>query len=254
MRSPPRPGRQPSPRHARWASVAPWSSRCCRTARRCSACSAVTTGWSLAWRRETSSSTWARPVSSTPSRRVGQLADVGAHLVEAPVSGSVAAAESRKLLIMAAGDGATARPRHTGAARHRRPGDRSRRARSRGGDEARRQRRAVRHQPGRRRIVGARRARRHRPVGRVRRVRLVGGRRSGRALPAGGVRAPGDGRRDLPDRPRDQGPRSRHRARLRGRGAAAAGRDQPGRDACRSAAGLGAADMGQMATYLRETP
>jgi len=33
-----------------------------------------------------------------------QLADVGAHLVEAPVSGSVAAAESRKLLIMAAGE------------------------------------------------------------------------------------------------------------------------------------------------------
>ena len=33
-----------------------------------------------------------------------QLADVGAHLVEAPVSGSVAAVESRKLLIMAAGD------------------------------------------------------------------------------------------------------------------------------------------------------
>lgn len=32
------------------------------------------------------------------------LADVGAHLVEAPVSGSVAAAESRRLLIMAAGD------------------------------------------------------------------------------------------------------------------------------------------------------
>ncbi len=33
-----------------------------------------------------------------------QLADVGAHLVEAPVSGSVAAAEARKLLIMAAGE------------------------------------------------------------------------------------------------------------------------------------------------------
>ena len=33
-----------------------------------------------------------------------QLADVGAHLVEAPVSGSVASAESRKLLIMAAGE------------------------------------------------------------------------------------------------------------------------------------------------------
>ena len=33
-----------------------------------------------------------------------QLANVGAHLVEAPVSGSVAAAESRRLLIMAAGD------------------------------------------------------------------------------------------------------------------------------------------------------
>jgi 3-hydroxyisobutyrate dehydrogenase-like beta-hydroxyacid dehydrogenase len=33
-----------------------------------------------------------------------QLADVGAHLVEAPVSGSVAAAEARKLLVMAAGE------------------------------------------------------------------------------------------------------------------------------------------------------
>jgi 3-hydroxyisobutyrate dehydrogenase-like beta-hydroxyacid dehydrogenase len=42
-----------------------------------------------------------------------RLADFGAHLVEAPVSGSVAAAESRKLLIMAAGDAlplATTRP------------------------------------------------------------------------------------------------------------------------------------------------
>ena len=33
-----------------------------------------------------------------------QLAAIGAHLVEAPVSGSVASAESRKLLIMAAGE------------------------------------------------------------------------------------------------------------------------------------------------------
>jgi 3-hydroxyisobutyrate dehydrogenase-like beta-hydroxyacid dehydrogenase len=33
-----------------------------------------------------------------------QLADLGAHLVEAPVSGSVAAAEARKLLVMAAGE------------------------------------------------------------------------------------------------------------------------------------------------------
>ena len=33
-----------------------------------------------------------------------QLADVGAHLVEAPVSGSVAAVEARKLLVMAAGE------------------------------------------------------------------------------------------------------------------------------------------------------
>ncbi len=33
-----------------------------------------------------------------------QLADVGAHLVEAPVSGSVAAAEARTLLVMAAGE------------------------------------------------------------------------------------------------------------------------------------------------------
>ena len=167
MRSPPRPAAG-SRRlvHARWASVAPWSSRCCRTARRCSACSAVTTGWSLAWRRETSSSTWARLVSSTPSPRVRQLADVGAHLVEAPVSGSVAAAESRKLLIMAAGAEQPLARCHARAARHRRPGDRSRRAGSRGGDEARRQRRAVRHQPGRRRIVGARRAGGHRPVGR----------------------------------------------------------------------------------------
>ena len=33
-----------------------------------------------------------------------RLADVGAHLVEAPVSGSVAAAKARKLLVMAAGD------------------------------------------------------------------------------------------------------------------------------------------------------
>jgi len=33
-----------------------------------------------------------------------ELADIGAHLVEAPVSGSVAAAESRSLLIMAAGE------------------------------------------------------------------------------------------------------------------------------------------------------
>ena len=42
-----------------------------------------------------------------------RLAAVGAHLVEAPVSGSVASAESRKLLIMAAGESeplATAMP------------------------------------------------------------------------------------------------------------------------------------------------
>jgi len=42
-----------------------------------------------------------------------RLADVGAHLVEAPVSGSVASAESRQLLIMAAGEAeplAIARP------------------------------------------------------------------------------------------------------------------------------------------------
>ncbi len=39
---------------------------------------------------------------TTAARR--QLAGIGAHLVEAPVSGSVAAAEARKLLIMAAGD------------------------------------------------------------------------------------------------------------------------------------------------------
>ena len=48
---------------------------------------------------------------TTEARR--QLAAVGAHLVEAPVSGSVGSAESRKLLIMAAGDAeplATAMP------------------------------------------------------------------------------------------------------------------------------------------------
>ena len=39
---------------------------------------------------------------TTSARR--RLADAGAHLVEAPVSGSVAAAESRTLLIMAAGE------------------------------------------------------------------------------------------------------------------------------------------------------
>ena len=41
-------------------------------------------------------------IEHTDARR--RLADVGAHLVEAPVSGSVAAAESRKLLVMAAGE------------------------------------------------------------------------------------------------------------------------------------------------------
>ena len=56
-----------------------------------------------------------------------QLADVGAHLVEAPVSGSVAAAQARKLLVMAAGERATAGERDARAARHHRPGDRGRR-------------------------------------------------------------------------------------------------------------------------------
>jgi 3-hydroxyisobutyrate dehydrogenase-like beta-hydroxyacid dehydrogenase len=50
-----------------------------------------------------------------------RLAAIGAHLVEAPVSGSVASAEARKLLIMAAGDEqplATAMPVLRGIADH----------------------------------------------------------------------------------------------------------------------------------------
>ena len=93
-----------------------------------------------------------------------QLADVGAHLVEAPVSGSVAAAEARKLLIMAAGEERQLGERDARTARHRRSGDRGRRTRSRGGDEARRQRCRVRHQQRDRRGAGPRRAGRHRAV------------------------------------------------------------------------------------------
>ena len=121
------------------------------------------------------------------------MADVGAHLVEAPVSGSVAAAEAGTLMIMAAGEPqplAPALPVLRGI------GDRVMEVGGPGAGAA--MKLAVNSilfaiNQGRRRVAGAGRAGRHRAVGRLRGVRLVGGGGAGRALPPSGVRAPGDG-------------------------------------------------------------